>query len=88
MWLQMAYTIDVVKTNVAEALEILADSVLNPKFNSWEVQEQFNKLEKDLKSMKSNPQNVLLEVGVGMGWSGGRVVGGMGLCMGVWACGC
>ena len=58
----MVYTIDVLKTNVAEALEVLADSVLNPKFNPWEVKDQVAKMENDLKNMKTNPQTVLLEV--------------------------
>ena len=58
----MVYTIDVVKTNVAEALEVLADSVLNPRYNPWEVKEQLSKMEADLKNMKTNPQTVLLEV--------------------------
>ena len=31
-FLQIVYNIDAVKTNVPEALEILADSVLNPAF--------------------------------------------------------
>lgn len=60
--LQMVYTVDVVRTNVAEALEILADSVLNPRFAPWEVSEQVHKMEGDLKNMKNNPQTVLLEV--------------------------
>jgi hypothetical protein len=37
---QMAYNIDTSKITVPEALEVLADAVLNPKFQSWEVAEQ------------------------------------------------
>ncbi len=37
---QMAYNIDTSKATVPEALEVLADAVLNPKFQSWEVAEQ------------------------------------------------
>lgn len=37
---QMAYNIDTSKATVPEALEILTDAVLNPKFQSWEVAEQ------------------------------------------------
>lgn len=37
---QMAYNIDTSKVTVPEALEVLADAVLNPKFQSWEVAEQ------------------------------------------------
>jgi hypothetical protein len=36
----MAYNIDTSKATVPEALEVLADAVLNPKFQSWEVTEQ------------------------------------------------
>ena len=36
----MAYNIDVTKASVPEALELLTDAVLNPKFQSWEVAEQ------------------------------------------------
>lgn len=36
----MAYTIDTSKVTVPEALELLADAVVNPKFQSWEVAEQ------------------------------------------------
>jgi len=59
---QIAYNIDVVKTNVPEALEVLADAVLNPRFTTWEVAEQMQKIEQDIKSLKENPQTVLLEV--------------------------
>ncbi len=59
---QIAYNIDVVKTNVPEALEVLADAVLNPRFTTWEVAEQMEKIEQDIKSLKENPQTVLLEV--------------------------
>ena len=63
MWqLQMVYTVDAVKTNVAEALEVLADAVLNPKFNPWEVKEMIAKMKGDLENMKTNPQTVMLEV--------------------------
>ena len=37
---QMAYNIDCTKASIPEALEVLADAVLNPKFQSWEVAEQ------------------------------------------------
>ena len=59
---QVAYNIDVVKTNVPEALEVLADAVLNPRFTTWEVAEQLVRLERDMKTLKDNPQTVLLEV--------------------------
>lgn len=58
---QMAYTVDTTKATVPEALEILCDAVLNPKFEPWEVQEQVKKMEEDLKNFGDNPQTTLLE---------------------------
>lgn len=58
---QIAYNIDIVKSNVPEALEILADAVLNPRFTPWEVAEQIVKMEHDIKGLKENPQTILLE---------------------------
>ena len=58
----MAYNIDVPKTNVPEALEILVDSVVNPKFLSWEVKDAVEKMKTDLKAVKDNPQTLLMEV--------------------------
>ncbi len=59
---QMAYVIDAANVHLPEALEILADSVLNPEFHPWEVQRATSKLEADLKTLKDNPQSTLLEV--------------------------
>ena len=36
----MAYNIDTSKATLPEALELLADAVLNPKLHAWEVAEQ------------------------------------------------
>ena len=58
----MAYNIDVPKPNVADAVEILVDSVANPKFLSWEVKEAVAKMKADIATVKDNPQTVLLEV--------------------------
>ena len=59
---QMAYNVDVVKTAVPEALEVLVDSVVNPKFLVWEVADAVAKMREDIKTVKDNPQTVLLEV--------------------------
>ena len=58
----MVYGIDFVRSNAAEAIEILADSVLNPRFNPWEVKAAVTKLEADLKKYKSNHESELTEV--------------------------
>ncbi|PSC71302.1 mitochondrial-processing peptidase subunit alpha-like [Micractinium conductrix] len=68
---QMAYNIDTSKATVPEALEVLADAVLNPKFQSWEVAEQVRKMEADVKNLKDNPQTTLLEGLHSVAYSGG-----------------
>ena len=62
MRLQMAYNMDVPKPNLADAVEILVDSVANPKFLAWEVKDAVAKMKGDLATVKDNPQTVLLEV--------------------------
>eukprot|EP00887_Chlorella_sp_A99_P006439 scaffold3.g6439.t1 len=58
---QMAYNVDTSKVTIPEALELLADAVVNPKFQSWEVAEQVKKMEADVKNLRDNPQTYLLE---------------------------
>ena len=58
----MAYSMDCVRSAVPEAVEILADAVCNPKFLPWEVAEAIARMREDVKSVKDNPQTVLLEV--------------------------
>lgn len=58
----MAYAVDVAKPLVPEALEVLADAVLNPKFEAWEVEAAASRLAADAAAMReSNPQGGLLE---------------------------
>ncbi|EFN54308.1 hypothetical protein CHLNCDRAFT_36005 [Chlorella variabilis] len=68
---QMAYNIDTSKATIPEALEVLTDAVLNPKFQSWEVAEQVRKMEADVKNLKDNPQTTLLEGLHSVAYSGG-----------------
>lgn len=63
-FLQIAYNIDVVKSNIPEALEVLSDAVLNPRFTTWEVAEAVQKIEQDIRGLKENPQTVLLEASI------------------------
>ena len=65
---QMAYTMDVVKPAVPEALEVLVDAVVNPKFLVWEVAEAVAKMREDIKTVRDNPQTVLLEVRARLLW--------------------
>lgn len=41
---QMGYTIDALKTYVPQMVEVLVDSVRNPAFVDWEVNEEVNVL--------------------------------------------
>lgn len=66
----MVYSIDTTKATVPEALEILTDAVLNPKFASWEVAEARTKMEADLKNVAENPQTMLLEAAHTVGYTG------------------
>lgn len=68
---QMAYNIDTSKATVPEALEVLADAVLNPKFQAWEVAEQVRKMEADVKNLQANPQTTLLEGLHSVAYTGG-----------------
>lgn len=67
---QMAYTVDTSKATVPEALEVLTDAVLNPKFELWEVKEQIKKMEADLKNLEDNPQTRMLEALHSVGFQG------------------
>ena len=68
---QMCYNIDVSKVAIPEALEVLADAVLNPKFQSWEVAEQVKKMESDIEKLADNPQTTLLEALHSVAYQGG-----------------
>ncbi|CAD7695334.1 unnamed protein product [Ostreobium quekettii] len=58
---QMYYSIDCLRTHVPEALELLCDCVLNPRFADWEVADAMKRLRGDLENMKKNPQVMLTE---------------------------
>ena len=60
---QMAYSIDVTKMAVPEALELLLDAALNPKLPAWEVEDAVKRLEADVKRFQEqDPHGRLLEV--------------------------
>ena len=64
MFLQLAYSADVIRSNTAEIAEVLTDSVLNPKYNPWEVAEQIFRLKEDLKKYQTNHMGVMQEVSI------------------------
>lgn len=59
---QLAYSADVIRSNTAEIAEVLTDSVLNPKYNPWEVAEQIFRLKEDLKKYQTNHTGLMQEV--------------------------
>ncbi len=58
---QMAYTVDVLKTHLPEATELLLDAVLNPKFELHTLNEALTKLKADVAELEGNAQASLME---------------------------
>ncbi|KAK4838422.1 hypothetical protein QYF36_013601 [Acer negundo] len=67
---QMGYTFDALKTYVPEMVELLVDSVRNPVFLDWEVNEELSRLKSELGELRNNPQGLLLEAIHSAGFSG------------------
>ncbi|KAK9697566.1 hypothetical protein RND81_08G045700 [Saponaria officinalis] len=67
---QMGYTFDALKTYVPEMVELLVDSVRNPAFLDWEVNETLQKLKGELAEVSNNPQALLLEAVHSAGYAG------------------
>ncbi|XP_073150192.1 mitochondrial-processing peptidase subunit alpha-like [Henckelia pumila] len=66
----MSYTYDALKTYVPQMVELLIDSVRNPAFLDWEVNEQLLKVNSDISECLKNPQHLLLEAVHSTGYSG------------------
>mmetsp|Transcript_28279 Transcript_28279/g.84387 ORF Transcript_28279/g.84387 Transcript_28279/m.84387 type:complete len:476 (-) Transcript_28279:214-1641(-) len=58
----MVYQVDTLKESVPEAVELLADTVLRPKFLPWEVEEEKVAVKLELDDMGNNPQMLLQEL--------------------------
>lgn len=67
---QMGYTFDALKTYLPEMVELLIDSVRNPVFLDWEVNEQLQKMKAEIAELANNPQGLLLEAIHSAGYSG------------------
>ncbi|ESQ48285.1 hypothetical protein EUTSA_v10020561mg [Eutrema salsugineum] len=67
---QMGYTIDALKTYVPEMVEVLVDSVRNPAFLDWEVNEELRKVKVEIGELAKNPMGFLLETVHSAGYSG------------------
>ena len=75
----MMYSIDLISSNAAEGVEVLSDSVLNPKFHTWEVDEAIAKLKSDLEKYKNNAQNIMTEVSL-PSWAQGSATSNLWSC--------
>ncbi|PSS15548.1 Mitochondrial-processing peptidase subunit alpha like [Actinidia chinensis var. chinensis] len=67
---QMGYTYDALKNYVPQMVELILDSVRNPAFLDWEVNEQLQKVKAELAEASNNPQGLLLEAIHSAGYSG------------------
>lgn len=67
----MCYTGDAIKTFMPEMVELLVDTVRNPLFNEWEVQEQLAKVKSETSEMLNNPQVAIYEAIHSAGYVGG-----------------
>ncbi|KAH7547208.1 mitochondrial-processing peptidase subunit alpha [Ziziphus jujuba] len=67
---QMGYTFDALKTYVPEMVELLVDSVRNPAFLDWEVNEELLKVKAEIGELSNNPQGLLLEAVHSAGYAG------------------
>ena len=68
---QMYYSIECLKSDTAAAVEVLCDAVMNPRFNSWEVEEVQELVKSNLDELKKNPQSLLGELLIGAVYQGG-----------------
>ncbi|PON62486.1 Coenzyme PQQ biosynthesis protein [Parasponia andersonii] len=66
----MGYTFDALKTYVPQMVELLVDSVRNPVFLDWEVNEQLHKVKAEIAEASNNPDGLVLEAIHSAGYSG------------------
>ncbi|KAG0465406.1 hypothetical protein HPP92_019570 [Vanilla planifolia] len=71
---QMGYTYDALKTYLPEMVEVLIDSVRNPVFLDWEVNEQVKKVKAEIAEASNNPQGLLLEAIHSAGYNGALAI--------------
>lgn len=68
---QMAYTVDVLRTHLPEATELLLDAVLNPKFELHTLNEALDKLKGEVAELEGNAQAALMEALHSAAYDGG-----------------
>jgi len=59
---QMSYTADCIKTHLPAVVELLADTVINPKLQEHEMTEEMGKMGGQLQAIMKNPGALVLEV--------------------------
>mmetsp|Transcript_226 Transcript_226/g.521 ORF Transcript_226/g.521 Transcript_226/m.521 type:complete len:505 (-) Transcript_226:438-1952(-) len=69
---QMAYTVDCLRTNLPEAVELLADCVMNPKFAEHEVGKVAASLKAEMSELAANPTNLIMEAVHSVAYNGGH----------------
>ncbi|KAL0796720.1 hypothetical protein Bca101_068097 [Brassica carinata] len=67
---QMSYTIDALRAYVPAMVEVLIDSVRNPAFLDWEVNEELRKMKVEIAELAKNPMGLLMEAVHTAGYSG------------------
>ena len=68
---QMAYTVDCLKTNLPEAVELLADTVMNPRLADHEVADVASALKAEMTDLANNPANLMMEAVHAVAFDGG-----------------
>lgn len=58
----MVFTSDVLRTNLEQAIELCAETVLAPKFVEWDIEEQRKVIRYELEEMEKNAQAMVTEM--------------------------
>ena len=68
---QMAYTVDCLRTNLPEAVELLTDAVMNQKLTDHEVANAAAALKKEMTELAENPAHLIMEAAHSVAFTGG-----------------
>lgn len=69
---QIYYSIDCIKSDVPNAIEVLLDTVFNPSFNPWEFNDIKNFVKSEINNLEDAPQpQYLLDILTSAVYSGG-----------------
>ena len=67
----MAYTVDCLRTNLPEAVELLTDAVMNQKLTDHEVANAAAALKKEMTELAENPAHLIMEAAHSVAFTGG-----------------